>query len=178
MDNDQNDYATDATPDIIDQDQSKLDLSQPFSWQATEGRQIHRGLVWYIVFSIVSIGLMALAILVFKSITFALLLAVIVVAVVLMTGKEPRIINYGISPKGVYVADKLYDFSEFRAFGVVQDIDSLSISILPVKRFSPGTTLYFNEEDGEKIVDLLGARLPLQEIKPDILEKFIRLIKL
>ena len=40
------------------------------------------------------------------------------------------------------------------------------------------TTIYFSEAEGEKIVDMLGARLPMQEIKPDALEKLIRLIKL
>ena len=53
-----------------------------------------------------------------------------------------------------------------------------SAILLPVKRFSPGLTLYFSEKEGEKIVDMLGARLPMQEIKPDALEKLIRMIKL
>ena len=80
--------------------------------------------------------------------------------------------------KGIDIADKLYDFSEFRAFGVIDEPGSPSIIVLPVKRFSTGVTLYFNIEDGERIVDMLGARLPLQEVKLDLLEKVIRLIKL
>ena len=157
---------------------SELDLTQPFSWQATEGRQVSRGVVWYVMLGVISIGLMALAIFIFKSITFAILLVVIDIAVIVLTGKPPRSINYGISPKGIYVADKLYDFSEFRAFGVIDEPGSPSIIVLPVKRFSTGVTLYFNIEDGERIVDMLGARLPLQEVKLDLLEKVIRLIKL
>jgi len=156
----------------------KLDLTEPFSWQATEGVSAARGGIWYIAFAIVVIGLMSLAIFAFKSVTFAVLLLVMAVAVIVLSNKPPRIINYAISPKGVYVIDKLHDFSEFRAFGVSQETGYHSIILLPVKRFSPGLTLYFNEQDGERIVDLLGARLPLQEVKPDSLEKFIRLIKL
>lgn len=155
-----------------------VDLKEPFSWQAPEGVQAPRGTVWYIIFAITALGLMALAIFVFKSITFAILLAIIVVAVLVLSNKAPQMINYGISPKGIYIGDKLYDFSEFRAFGVIQEPGRMSIIVLPVKRFSTGLTLYFGEEDGERIVDMLGARLPIEEVKPDALEKLIRIIRL
>ena len=89
-----------------------------------------------------------------------------------------RILSELLKEKGIDIADKLYDFSEFRAFGVIDEPGSPSIIVLPVKRFSTGVTLYFNIEDGERIVDMLGARLPLQEVKLDLLEKVIRLIKL
>ena len=153
-------------------------LSEPFSWQATEGVHVPRGTTWYVLFAVAVLGLMALAVLVFKSITFAILLPVMAVAVILLRTKAPRIINYAISPKGIYVADRLYDFSEFRAFGIIQDPDYLSIIVLPVKRFSPGLTLYFNEDEGERIVDMLGARLPMQDVRIDSLEKLIRAIRL
>ena len=78
----------------------------------------------------------------------------------------------------MYVADKLYDFSEFRAFGLTEDRGQHSAVLLPVKRFSPGLTIYFSEAEGELIVDMLGARLPMQEIHLDSLEKLIRWIKL
>ena len=99
-------------------------------------------------------------------------------AVIVMARRSPLPIQYSISPKGIYVADRLYDFSEFRSFGVIQDSAGPYIMMLPVKRFSPGVTLYFDEKDGEKIVDMLGARLSLQDIQPDGLEKFIRFIRL
>lgn len=168
------DQAFDFTQDTT----SKIDLSQPISWQATEGVQASKNTTWYVIFGLVVIGLMALAVLVFKSWTFAVLLAVMTVAVIVLSSKPPRMINYSISPKGVYVGDKLYDFSEFRAFGVIQDQATNSILLLPVKRFSPGLTIYFGSEEGEAIVDMLGARLPMQEVKPDSLEKFIRMIRL
>ena len=154
------------------------DLSQPISWQAVEVMHEARGLKWYIMFAVVLLGLLALAIFVFKSITFAILLPVMAVAIIVLSLRPAGVVNYSISSKGVYVADKLYDFSEFRSFGVLRDQNINSIVLLPVKRFSPGVTLYFSEEIGEQIVDMLGARLPIQEVKPDSLEKLIRLMKL
>jgi len=168
---------TDANADI-NKTENDLSLKEPIAWTAPEGIKVHRELWWYIAFGVVLIGLMALAILVFKSPTFAILLPIMTVALFLLSEKTPQNINYAISPKGIYVGDKLYDFSEFRAFGITRENNQHSAILLPVKRFSPGLTLYFSEKEGEKIVDMLGARLPMQEIKPDALEKLIRMIKL
>ena len=157
---------------------SGIDLKEPIAWNAPERFKVQRSLGWYVIFAAILIGLMTLAILVFKSWTFVVLLPVMTIALFTLTSRPPQTINYAISHKGVYVADKLYDFSEFRAFGLVHEAGQYSAVLLPVKRFSPGLTIYFSENEGEKIVDMLGARLPMQEIKPDSLEKLIKLIKL
>lgn len=153
-------------------------LSEPFSWHAPESLRPHRDTSWYIAFGIVTIVLMMLAIFLIKSWTFAILIPIMAVALLSLSFKNAPEINYAISPKGVYVADRLYDFSEFRAFGINEFNGQFSAILLPVKRFSPGLTIYFSEEQGETVVDMLGARLPMQEIKPDTLEKLIRIIKL
>lgn len=157
---------------------TKKSLTEPVSWQATDGSHRARSTSWYIIFAIVVVGLMALAIFVFKSVTFAILIPVMAVAIITLSPKTAQVINYSISPKGIYIADKLYDFSEFRAFGVTLGETQSSITILPVKRFSLAMTIYFPNDQGEIIVDMLGARLPMQEIKPDSIEKLIRLIRL
>ncbi len=154
------------------------DLKQPISWQAPEAAAIERGTVWYVLFGVVTVALIAISIFLIKSWTFAILVVVMAVAVVLLSTKPPRVINYSISPKGVYIADKLHSFSEFRAFSVNLELSQPSIILLPVKRFAPSTIIYFSEDKGEIIVDMLGARLPMQEHKPDVLEKLIHLIKL
>ena len=161
-----------------DLNQPKTELNQPISWQAAEEAQPSRGTVWYIVFVLVLIGLLALAIFVFKSITFAILLPVMAVAVIVLSNRKPVTLNYSISPKGVYVGDKLHDFSEFRSFGIIQGQSASQVILLPVKRFSNSVTLNFDNAMGEQIVDMLGARLPIQEIKPDSLEKLIDIIRL
>lgn len=157
---------------------SSVDLSEPISWQAAEGVENERSTTWYAVFVAVMLVLMALAIFVFKNITFAILIPVMTTATFILLKKSPRVMNYSITPKGIYVGDHLYDFSEFRSFGIVTYADAPHIILFPVKRFSVGATLYFDEKDGEKIVDHLGARIPMQEVKPDMFEKLIHWIKL
>ncbi len=157
---------------------ARPDLTQPISWQAPDGTMKQRGTGWYIAFSIVIIGLILAAIFIFKSITFAILLPVMATAVMLITVKPPQEINYSISPKGIYVGDRLYDFSEFKGFGIIMNPGHNSIILLPVKRFAPELTIHFSDEQGEKVVDMIGSRLPIQEIKQKSLDKLIDLMKL
>ncbi|MNY79362.1 hypothetical protein D3C86_2199690 [compost metagenome] len=50
--------------------------------------------------------------------------------------------------------------------------------LIPVKRFLPGVTVYFPETLGEQIVDFLGARLAMQELHLDIIDKVVRKLRL
>jgi hypothetical protein len=48
-----------------------------------------------------------------------------------------------------------------------------SIVLVPRKRFQLGQTLYFPDEVGEPLVDMLAARLPMKEAAPDIIDKIL-----
>ena len=92
--------------------------------------------------------------------------------------RPPGTINYTLSRKGLHVNDRLYPFDEFKEFGLVRGDDEFSIVMVPRKRFSPGVTIYFPEDAGEAIVDMLAARLPMHEIKLDPIDRLIRLLRI
>ena len=76
--------------------------------------------------------------------------------------RPPRTLTYALSPKqGLYVGEQLYSFDSFKAFGLIQDGEHHSIMLIPRKRFAPGVSVYFPEDAGERIVDILGQRLPM-----------------
>lgn len=156
----------------------QIDLSQPFSWQATEYTHQDHSSTWYIVFGSVFVVLLAIAIFAIKNITFIILLPVMATAVLLLIKKPARVINYSISPKGIYVGDRLYDYSEFKSFSITIEPTHAYITLLPTTRIGLGLTLYFSDSDGEKIVDLLGARIPMQDIKPNMIDKLARIMRL
>ena len=53
-----------------------------------------------------------------------------------------------------------------------------SIVFIPKKRFSPSVSIYFSKEEGEKITDIIGSRLPMEEIKHDLIDSIIRKTRL
>ncbi len=153
--------------------------SDPVHWVATEYIHQEKNGLWFVLFAIVVLVFIASDILFLKSYTFSVLVVVMAVSVVIYSRRPPREIEYTLSgDQGLYVGEKLYHFSEFKSFGVIRDHQHNSVMLVPIKRFAPGVSVYFPEEVGEKIVDILGARLPMNILKLDAIDVIIRKLRL
>lgn len=155
--------------------------NEPVYWSANEYIHQEKNGLWFVIFGIVIISLIAVDILVIKSAfySFSILIVVMAIAVIMYSRRPPRTIDYTLSgDQGLYVGERLYHFSEFKAFGLIKDQGEHSIMMIPVKRFSPGLTVYFPEESGEEIVDIFGARLPMQDLKLDVIDVIVRKLRL
>jgi hypothetical protein len=147
-------------------------------WQATEYVQHDRNASWFMVLAVVTLGLMAIAIFLMQSLSFAVLVPVMAAALVVYVKRPPALINYTVSRKGVHVNDRLHAYEEFRSFGVLSHDDVHAIVLVPRKRFQLSLTLYFPEEVGEGLVDMLAARLPMNEVKQDAVDRFLARLRL
>jgi hypothetical protein len=152
--------------------------AEPVRWQATEYIHHDKSALWFVIFGIIVVVIMAIAIIFIRSITFDILVPVMAASLLVYAYRPPRLIDYTLSRQGLHINDRLYPFSEFKGFGVVRDGGEYSIMLLPVKRFKPGVSVYFPEEAGEAIVDMLGVRLPMQELHLDIVDQIIRKLRL
>lgn len=162
----------------MDDATSEVDSGEHVSWQAYEHLPDQRPIGWYIGFGVVTLVFMALAVLIIRSWTFALVIAAAAVALVVYIKGVPRTINYTLSPKGLYVDDQLKPIGDYKAFGVRREGDMFMLTMLPTKRFVPSLTAFFPESAGEQIVDILASRLPMQEIKPDVVDELVRRLRL
>lgn len=151
----------------------------PITWTAQEYVHIDKGPWWYIFFVIVVLGLIALDIFVLKSWTLSVLVVVMAVALIVYIRRPPRVLTYALSPnQGLYVGEQLYGFDQFKAFGLIRDDGHDSIMLIPRKRFAPGVSVFFPEEAGERIVDILGQRLPMETLKLDLVDVLVRKMRL
>jgi len=151
----------------------------PITWSAQEYIHIDKGAGWFVIFALVVLSLVALDVFFLKSLTFSLLVIVMAVAIIIYVRRPPRVLTYALSPaQGLYVGERLYHFDEFRAFGLIKDGDHHSIMLIPRKRFAPGVSVFFPEEAGERIVDILNQRLPIEELKLDVVDLLIRKLRL
>ena len=151
----------------------------PVTWTAQEYVHMDRSPIWFIIFVVVVLGLVALDIFVFRSWTFSALVIVMAIALIIYIRRPPRSLTYSISPsQGLYVGEKLYNFDEFKAFGLIKDGENFSIMMIPRKRFAPGVSVYFPEDAGEQIVDILGQRLPMENLKLDLVDVIVRKLRL
>lgn len=151
----------------------------PLQWEAQEYIHLDKGTWWYVLFALVAIGLIAADIFLLRSWTFTVLVIVMSIAVIVYVRRPPRTLQYTLSPKqGLYVGEKLYPWEEFKAFGIIEDHGHQSLMLIPIKRFAPGVSVYFPEEIGEDLVDLLAKRLPIEDLKLDAVDLLIRKLRL
>ncbi|NTW61911.1 hypothetical protein HGB25_00640 [Candidatus Saccharibacteria bacterium] len=173
------DEATAEQPSDQPDEITKKDDSAPVHWSANEYVHQEKNGLWFILFGLFVLGLIALDLFILKSFTFSALVIVMAVALIIYIRRPPKAIDYTLSgDQGLYIGEKLYHFSEFKSFGLINDDGQHSIMLIPTKRFAPGVSVYFPEDAGEKIVDILGTRLPMEQLKLDYFDIIVRKLRL
>ncbi len=166
--NDTSAFGDDATP-AVEPDDSEILVR----WQGPEHLYSERSMMWYAALALATLIMMAIAYFAFNSLTFTILLPVMAVALGVYAHRPPEIIDYTLTRKGLYVRDRLMLYDQFKSFDVVTINNVHHIALIPRKRFQLGQNIYFPEESGEKIVDMLAARLPMKEVKPDFIDRIL-----
>lgn len=146
-------------------------------WQAEEYISHEKNAGWYV--GLVAVGLVLSGVSVwFRWWSFTALIAVAVFALVVYSVRPPRKLRYALDSDGLVEGDKLYKYEDFKSFGVLRDGAHFAIVLTPRKRFSPAVTVYFPEASGEKIVDAFGMRLPMEEVRLDMLDKLVKFLRI
>ena len=146
-------------------------------WEAEEYVVRDRNAGWYIGLFVVAAGLIALS--VWQGWWTFLVLVVLCVVVILTSNlKPPRKIKYSLDTKGLTEGGTLHKYEEYRAFGILKEGSNYSIVLIPKKRFGVQTKVYFSEANGEKIVDALGMRLPMEDVKLDLVDKLVNFLRI
>ena len=147
------------------------------SWEATEYIAREHNAWWYLGLIIVTAGFSALAVFL-KGWTFLILIILSAITLIVYTVRPPRKIKYRLDSTGLTEDNKLHKYDEFRAFGILKEGSNFSAVLIPKKRFGLSVKVYFPEGSGEAIVDALGARLPMEEVKLDILDKIVNFLRI
>ena len=147
------------------------------SWQAEEYIVKDRNTWWYVGLFIIGLGLCALAVFL-KWWTFLILIILSIISILVFTFRPPRKIQYTLNQDGLIEGDRLHKYDEFKAFGILKEGTHFSAILIPKKRFNLSVKVYFPENSGEAIVDNLGARLPMQEVKLDFLDKIVNFLRI
>lgn len=147
------------------------------SWDAEEYIVKNHNSWWYVGLAVITIGLSALAIL-FQGWTFLILVILSAITILVYIFRPPRQIHYTLDSKGLTEGDRFHPYSDYRAFGILKEDDNYSAVLIPKKRFGIQTKVYFPTGSGEAIVDALGLRLPMEEIKLDVLDKIVNFLRI
>ena len=147
------------------------------SWEAEEYIVRDKNAGWYVGMVVVGLLLSALAIWL-QAWTFLAVIVLSVVALLVYTLRPPRMLHYSLTERGLSEGEHLYNYDDFKAFGVLKEGQHVASVLPPRKRFSPRVTVFFPEAQGEAIVDAFGARLPMEEVRLDVLDRLIKFLRI
>ncbi len=159
---------------------SQLDIEPPFepiNWEASESIHHERDGMWFVGFITIVVVLLGISIWL-QQWTFTALIVIMAITLVIYTRRAPRTLRYSLSYNGLHIDQEFHGFDEFKSFGVLQEGGIFSVILMPTKRFGQSLTIYFSEAEGEKIVDILGAYLPMEELELDVMDSLLRRLRL
>ncbi len=147
------------------------------NWEAREYIERKKNAGWYVGFALVVVALIAIAVLLEY---WLFILVIILAAIALLTYvlRPPRMLHYSLDDKGLTEGNNLYVYDDFRSFGILNEANHYCIVLTPKKRFGARVTVYFPETEGEQIVDIFGERLPMEEVRQDIIDKLVRWLRI
>jgi hypothetical protein len=146
------------------------------SWEASEYVHIDKGGAWIAGLVIVTLVFVGIAVWL-AAWTFVALILVMAVAVGVFAFRPPHTVRYTLTHDGIIIGDKTFNYSDFRAFGILEDGAFFTMTLIPIKRFAPALSVYFAEDHGEQIVDIVGDHLPMEDVKPDFIDTIVRRLR-
>lgn len=165
---------------------ARLAEVKPVAWTASESIIQKRSRGWYIIATAVVLAVIGLLIGLYFAKIFDLapviiasLLVLTMYAAVLVSAKLPaREISYILTGSELIINGNRQPLTDFRAFGVRQLDGVWQLILIPNKRFGVELSAFIDDEQGEQIVDILSARLPMEQIPSNLVDKLIRQLKL
>jgi hypothetical protein len=150
---------------------------QPVSWTASEYIAHNKGLSWFVLLGIVLFAAAALLYVLTKEIVTSVMVSVAGITFGVFAARSPRVLEYTIDSRGVSIGQKLYPYTELKSFDVTEEGPLPAILLEPLKRFLPPITVFYDQNEEQAILEVLGSYLPHQEKKPDAVDKLMRHIR-
>lgn len=147
------------------------------SWVASEYIAHHKSPGWYL--SVIGVAVVAAAI-IWLLTGDPISTAVVVIGALVFAGygaRKPRQLEYRLDESGVTIGRHHVGYGELRSFSLLPEGAFQSIVLLPLKRFAPMTTIYFDPADQDKITALLSQSLPYEERQKDLIDRLMWRIK-
>lgn len=148
------------------------------SWTASEYIAHQKSAAWYMA---LAIGTLLLLIPVYfitnGDIVSLIAIAFVVIVFAVYAGKKPRELEYSVHANGVTIGAKTYAYHQFKTFSVIDEGAFSSIVFLPMSRFMPAISLYYDPQDEEAIIETLSNYLPMDTQKRDLVDNLMRKIR-
>ncbi len=154
--------------------QPVLSDMQPLSWTASEFIEHQKPQGWYLLLAGGSIAASAILYLLTQDVITVVVVVVAAIMFGIVGARKPRAMDYSIQPSGLQIGVKLFPFSGFKSFSVIEEGAINSIQLMPLKRFSPPISIYFPPEQEQQITYALADYLPHEDKERDAIDRLMK----
>jgi len=149
----------------------------PIGWSASEYIDHEKRAGWFLGVGAVG-AVLAVAVYLLTQDAINSIAIIMVAGLFAASGaRKPRILEYGLDSRGIHIGNKVYDYSDFRAFSVMDEGGLNSIELFQFKRFTTPITLYFPPDQEAVIINFLGSYLPREIRKHDPIDRLMRKVR-
>lgn len=174
----QPEQADQAQPDYYDAEYAPEPQGiEPITWTASEFVAHEKSAGWYGILAVAAAAVAGLIYLILRDWITSGMVVIGAILFGIVAARKPNQQQYSMDAAGLQIGAKHYDFEAFRSFAVVDEGAFSSIIFMPLKRFAPLTTIYFAPEDEPRIVQVVSARLPVEDYQHDLVDRVLRHIR-
>lgn len=166
-----------ASDEAYPVDLQMQDNGKQVSWTALEFVEHDKTQSWYLSMVGISVVVVAAVYFITKDLFNAFIIVIAAVLFGVVAGRAPRHMDYMVNGHGVAIGRRFYPYSEFRSFSIADEGHVRSIVLMPLKRFMPSLTLYFDPADEQRIGDVLADHLPFAQYQRELTDRLMRRIR-
>jgi hypothetical protein len=153
------------------------DNGREIAWTAAEFVEHKKTPSWFLAMAGVAAVVVAIVFFVTRDWFNTAIVAVATIIFGVSAARPPRMMHYSVSDHGVSVGRRGFPYENFRSFSIVAEEAATSIVLMPLKRFMPPISLYYDPADEEAIGDMLAAHLPYEQRDHELTERLMRRIR-
>lgn len=141
------------------------------TWDAYEHHYSEKKSDWFWILGIITIAI-TVASIVLGNTLFAVLILIAGLVTALHATKEPKIIPFAVTQRGLRIDEKLYPYSSLESFYInEEDPDGPQLLAKSEKLFMPMLILPLPEEYVDDIENILASRLPEEHLEEPVIIK-------
>ncbi len=154
------------------------DTLSSVTWEAYDHYHEEKGSDWYWIVSIITISLTIVTI-ILGNILLGILIAVAGSVLMLVSTKQPEVVPYAVTTRGVRIAGRLYPYTTLESYFILEEDEAMPMLLVKSERWlMPLLTIPLPTEYLDEVEELLASRLPEEPMEEPIVHRFLELLGL
>lgn len=147
------------------------------TWTASEYVSHEKNAGWYFALLGVVIVCAAIVYVLTRELLSPVVILIMGAAFGAFAARKPEELTYVLDNSALRIGQKTYPYAQFKSFTILEEGPIHSIMLMPMQRFMPPLSVYFDPTDEEKIADALQSYLPYEDRKQDYIDKLMRKVR-